>query len=677
MRPLGQLVLAWLKAMLRGIKSKKFKMALGIFLGSLLIILLTLPYMLGINPFAHISEEDLINRQQSMRVYDRYGNLAAMRSGVEERVRIPLSDIPQDVINAFLSSEDARFYQHIGVDVWRIGGAMIANLKSGSRGQGASTITQQLVKNSLLSTEKTYTRKLKEAILALMLERQYSKDDILSMYLNSSYFGRRAYGIEAAARAWFSKPASELTLSEGAMLVGILPAPNRYSPDKDQGTALKRRNRVIKTMLEKGKITQDEADAAIAQSLSVSPYTQVDEHYGYYIDEVLREAIQVLGISAEELLSGGYQIDTWLDPGMQSALENAVEQDANFPADRDGEPVQTAAVLADPQTGGIYAIVGGREYTVQRGLNRATQMKRQPGSAIKPILVYAPAIEYANYSPAHFVLDEEEDFAGYKPTNSGGTTSGWVTLRQSLAKSLNIPAVRVLSDIGINTGKMYASRVGISFESDDDHLALALGGFKKGVSPVQMLGAYMPFANGGRYIKPWLVRTITDAQGNVVYTCNHTGETVLSRETAYLMTDMLMDVTSTGTARVFGELGVAAAGKTGTVDYQGDGNKDAWMAAYTQKLCGVVWMGYDSGKALPEGAVGGNHPARLLAQLFARFGGSAVQGATPPGIVRVPLDKQAFNQHRWQIADDNQPAKDIIMEVFRMESAPGRPTESD
>jgi len=660
----------------RYLASKRFRRLVLRTLLILIVLALLSPFMLGINPFARIPPQSLQNPRQAMRVYDMHGNLAATRSGVEARIAVGLSTLPPHVPQTFICAEDTRFYRHFGLDLWRIGGAMWHNLKRGSVSEGASTITQQLVKNSMLTQQKSIIRKMREAILAMVLERQYSKDEILEMYLNNAvYFGRNAYSIESAAQVWFGVSASQLTLAQSALLAAIMPNPSAYSPATHPDRAKARRNRVLDTMLAKKYIGQQEHLLAVSQPVTVNPYNPAGESYGYYIDEALREAMGILNISAEEILSGGYNLYTALDLYKQQFLEQQLWADSSYPKEDNARAIQCAGVLCNPQTGGVVAMVGGRDYTVQRGLNRATQIQRQPGSAIKPILVFAPAIEYNDYCAANFVLDEPGDFAGYMPNNPGGVTYGWVTLRQAVEKSYNLPAVRVLADVGIGTGRLYASRVGVPFAPDDDHLALALGGFETGLSPMQLCGSYLPFANGGRYIAPWMILRITDDTGRVVFQRDTGGETVLSAQTAYMMTDLLSGVTGPGgTGRIFAQMGAAAAGKTGTVDIKGLGNRDAWMVAYSQSLCGVVWMGYDTMKLLPGSVVGGTNPAHVLANIFLRWPDDILPPAPPPGLIRHALDAEALAGLKWEIYDDadikgdgnpDVPAPEVVWEYFR------------
>jgi len=631
-----------------------------------IVALLALPLCLGINPFARIPPESLVNQNQAMRVYAADGTLAATRSGLRSRVYVPLDELPNHLIKAFICSEDNRFYGHMGIDLYRIGGALVSNLKSGSRGQGASTITQQLVKNSLLSQEKTYTRKLREAVLAVIVEGQYTKDEIMELYLNNAvYFGRNAYCIETAAQNWFGVSACQLTLTQSALLAAIMPSPGSYAPDKHPDTALARRDRLLRMMYRDGHITADERDAATAEPIITQPYDAVQEGYGFYVDEVIRQATDLLGISGENLLCGGYQIHTGLIPDRQSALEALLFDPATYPAD----DIQSAGVLLNPHTGAVVALVGGREYAVQRGLNRATQSLRQPGSAIKPVLVYAPAVEYSSYVGSDFLLDVPVDYAGWIARNPDGGERGWVTVRQAIALSYNPPAVRALAEVGLPTAKLYAQRVGINFAPTDNHLALALGSFSRGVTPLALCGAYAPFANGGMFTTPWLIDRIVDAAGQVVYQRPDTQTRVLSRQSAYIMSDLLCSVTSAqGTGRAFAQMGVTAAGKTGTVDDPTSGNRDAWMVAYTQELCGVVWMGMDGTGSLPGSVVGGSYPARAMATLLSQFGGTKVLPTMPEGLQRVTYSTAGLAAlQKIRIANRD---PEGVREVVRVEGEP-------
>ena len=589
----------------------------------------------------------LTNLAQTGAIYDKDGAYVTTLVGTENRTVIDMDDLPRHVVDAFLAAEDLRFYKHPGFDITRILGAVVSNLRSGAYSQGASTITQQLVKLSHLSSQKTIARKLEEVYLALQLEQQFEKDEILEMYLNYIYFGQGAYGIQAAAQVTFGVDAKDLTPAQAATLAAAIKAPSAYSIQTAPQANADRRNYILGVMLQEGMLTQQEYDAAMQEAITAEESTAAATAYGWFVDAVLDEAELQLDVSAETLLAGGYRIDTTLDRAMQSVLDEQYTKDI-FPANaKDGTPVQSAAACVDTKTGAVRAIVGGREYTTRRGLNRATQLRRQPGSALKPLAVYAPAMEYAGWTTASAVLDEPTNFNGYKPKNAGNAYYGYVTVRQALKNSLNIPAVKVMQAVGVESCRRYLQSVGIPLDDRDWNLSLALGSMTYGTSPVQMAAAYIPFANGGTYYAPYFIERITDKNGKVVYQHQDSGTRVLSAQNAYLMTSLLKTVVTSGTGTRLNSAGTPVAGKTGTVNMTGGGNRDAWMNAYTPELSTAVWMGFDqpdSAHRLSNSVSGGTNPATLARNfLKAWYAGRATPDfARPSGIVSVEIDKKAI-----------------------------------
>ena len=419
-------------------------------------------YLFSLDLSQKLDPQKIYGVAQSTLVYDKDGVVVANIHGLEDRVWIPLSDIPAHVQQAIISAEDVRFYSHNGVDIKRIFGALWQDIKSGSLDQGASTLTQQLIKNSMLTREKTWSRKIEEAFLSIELERRYTKDEILEMYLNYNYFGAGAYGIEAAAQTYFGIPASELTLDQGALLAGILKSSANYAPHLNPENSVERRNLVLSLMEKYGYITADQC--AQAQAVPLTLHMKEDNaQYGWYVDASLEEAASLLHISYDDLQKGGYRIYTAMDQRMQSTAEALFADAENFPENAsDGTVPQAALSVVDASTGHVCALIGGREYEVQRGLNRATQVKRQPGSVTKPLLVYAPALEGGSFTAASILKDEPTDFDGYQPKNFGDTYNGLVTLRTAVAKSLNVPAVSVLNSIGLETSVSFANSIGLT-----------------------------------------------------------------------------------------------------------------------------------------------------------------------------------------------------------------------
>ena len=577
-------------------------------------------FLFDVGSWQRIDLNKIVNVPQSGAIYDRTGAFVSRIQSSENRVSIPLSQVPRDVQNAFLAAEDLRFYQHRGFDPIRIAGAMVSNLRSGEYGQGASTITQQLVKLSHLTAEKTLARKFEEIYLALQLERQYTKDEILEMYLNYIYFGRGAYGIEAAAQAYFDVPASQLTAAQGACLAAIIKAPAAYAPHLHPEANRQRQQYILRTMQENGLLSEEAYQQALAQDVTPVAAQATAAAYGWYTDAVLDEAEALLSLQAEALLGGGYHIYTALDTAQQDLIDTQFQSASNFPADAaDGEQAQGAMASVDVRSGAVRAIVGGREYTVQRGLNRATQLRRQPGSALKPLAVYAPAIQSYGYMTASVLNDTPQKFGNYSPRNSGNLYYGNVTVRTAVKNSLNVAAVSLMSKIGVAAARDYLTKVGIPLDDRDWNLSLALGSMTYGVSPVQLAAAYAPFANGGVFYAPYFIERIEDKNGQVLFQREHSGKQVLSAQTAYLMTSLLQSVTSAGTGAKLTRAGVPVAGKTGTVNMTGGGNRDIWMAAYNSDLSTAFWMGFDnpdSTHKFQSWVSGGDYTAALAAKFF-------------------------------------------------------------
>ncbi|MGN0745961.1 MAG: transglycosylase domain-containing protein [Aristaeellaceae bacterium] len=618
---------------------------------------------------------------QTGAIYDKDGAFVTTLVGKENRTAIAMDTLPDHVVNAFLAAEDLRFYKHPGFDVTRIAGALVSNLRTGGFGQGASTITQQLAKLSHLSSQKTIARKLEEIWLAVQIEHDFTKDEILEMYLNFIYFGQGAYGIQAAAEVTFGVDARELSPAQAACLAAAIKAPSAYAIQTRPEANRERRSYILATMLQEGMLTQAEYDAALAEELTPLEGTAVQTEYGWFVDAVLEEAELQLDVSAETLLAGGYRIDTTLDSAMQSILDEQYTRDV-FPANHaDGTKVESAAACVDTLTGAVRAIVGGREYTTRRGLNRATQLRRQPGSALKPLAVYAPAMEYAGWTCASVILDEPTSFGSYKPRNAGNAYYGFVTVRTALKNSLNIPAVKVLQSIGLSNSRKYLSAVGIPLDERDSNLSLALGSMTYGASPVQMAAAYAPFANGGTFHAPYFIERITDRDGVIVYQHQDSGNRVLSPQSAYLMTSLLKTVTASGTGSRLSGAGTPVAGKTGTVNETGGGNRDVWMAAYTPALSVAVWMGYDnpdSSHRLPNSVSGGTNPATLARNFLKAWytGRDKPDFTRPSGIVTAEIDKKAIE---WRgepmLATSLTPAAYRVTEYFREGTQPTKASD--
>ena len=602
-------------------------------------------------------------------IYDGQSDVVTRLHGVQDRTWVSVSELQPSTVYAFISAEDARFFEHEGVDVIRIAGAIVADIKAGSYVQGASTISQQLIKLSHLTSEKTISRKAEEAALAYEMERQYSKEDILEMYLNYVYFGGGYYGIEAAAEGYFGVHASDLTLDQSAMLAGILKSPSGYAPHINYAASINRRNNILRLMRDYGYITDDEKKQASARRPTIL-HDKNEEYSGYYTDAVTKSAAALMGITVDELIRGGYSIYSAMDSDIQHYCEEMFKNGELFPA----EDSEAAIVVLEPSTGMVVAMVGGRSYTGGISFNRATDIRRQPGSVIKPVIAYAPAFEYLNYTAADMILDEETTFADYTPSNYGNKYYGWVTVREAVTKSLNVPAVKTLSAVGVHRAKDFAKRCGIEFDDKDDSLALALGGFTYGVSPLQIAGAYSCFASGGIYNTPTLIKKITDRNGLTVYEYRQDSRRVMSEANAYILTSMLKSVVTEGTGHRLNTLDIPIAGKTGTVGLA-NGNRDAWMAGYTPEYTAVVWQGYDSDRLglLPSSATGGTYPALMLYELFNHIypDGRSGDFEKPESVKQYSIDAKTLKkQHKAVLANAMTPQSSRVTEYFTEETAP-------
>ncbi|MGD6843256.1 transglycosylase domain-containing protein [Bacillus infantis] len=534
--------------------------------------------------------------KQSTVLYDKDGDeagkLAANRTGGAE-----IEDLPDHMKEAVVSIEDERFYKHNGFDIKGIARAFFSNLFAGRITGGGSTITQQLAKNALLSPEQTYRRKAEEIFLAVEIEKNYKKEEILLMYLNQVYFGSGAWGIDQAARTYFNKPISRVTISEAALLAGLLQSPSALDPYQHYDRSISRRDTVLGKMLELGYISKDEYEKAIAEKIVLEDGSTESEarKYPYYVDAVLDEATSKYGLTQEEIFTRGYTIYTELDQNVQAGLEQVYERDSLFPAGRGGQLVQSGSVLLDPSTGGVRAIVGGRGEHVFRGFNRGTHIKAQPGSTLKPLSVYTPAIE-EGYDASSILKDEPMTFGNYKPENFSRTYAGEVPMYKAVEESLNIPAVWLLNEIGIEKGMDSLKRFGIPTEKEDRALGIALGGMRKGISPLQLAEAYAAFPNEGKRHDAHFITKIVGPTGNVIAERKKKTVKVTSKATAREMTSMLLNVVESGTGQRTKIPDVQIAGKTGSTQlpYNDiDGTKDQWFVGYTPSLVGAVWLGYD------------------------------------------------------------------------------------
>lgn len=581
-------------------------------------------------------------------IYD-INNVAVSERSSTQFTAVPLSEIPKELIASVIAVEDKRFYEHSGVDFLGIIRSAWRNLLAGSIVEGGSTLTQQLAKNLFLTPEQTYTRKFKEIITAYRIERKYSKEEILEFYLNQVYFGEGTWGVKDAAQTYFGKDIQKITLSESALLAGLLKSPTHYSPYKNLEKAKERRDLVLNLLLEQKVIEQSAYDQAINEEiiLKQGELSDLEGAYPSYVDYVISEAIDKYGIDEKYLLKGGLNIYTQMDTKVQDAIESTYANDGLFPEHSGNEIVQSAAIVLDPSNGGIRGLIGYRGQHFYRGFNRATELKRQPGSAIKPLAVYAPALENG-YKPSSMLMDVKTDYNGYSPSNINGVYSGKVTLENALIHSINSPAVSLLNEIGIDKGIAFLESVGIPMSKDEHNLSIALGGFTEGVSPLQMAQAFSIFPNLGIMNEAHAITKITSSTGETILEVVIKPVEVMKPENAYTMTKMLIGAVERGTG-IKAALDRPTAGKTGTTQLPDTdafkgliGANDAWFIGYTPELVTAVWVGYDKpGANAVLQSSGGNHPALIFHSIMSEaLKDTAVSAFTIPKNYQNDTKKQ-------------------------------------
>lgn len=529
-------------------------------------------------------------------VYDEKDAEAGTLYG-QKGTAIELSKMSPYLIDALVSTEDRRFYEHRGFDIRGIARAAVGFLTSGSITGGGSTITQQLAKNAYLTLDQTIVRKAKELFLAIELEKEYTKDEIMEMYLNNSYFGNSVWGVEDASHKYFSKNASDLTIDEAAVLIGILKGPSLYNPIDNFEYAKGRRDVVLSVMVDNGKLDKAAAEKMQADELYLSDnYSDTKKGYQYldYFDSVIDEASRLYGIKDSDLLSKGYKIYTNLNQDYQASMDTTFKNDALFPADAsDGVKVQGASIAINPETGGVMGVIGGRGERGSRGLNRATNSQLSPGSTMKPLAVYTTALE-EGYQPEDMLKDEKLSF--YDVENYDKTFRGSVPMYEAVEDSLNAPAVWLFDKIGMDKGFEKVQKFGISLEKEDRYPGLVLGGMTKGTTPLKMASAYTVFANNGVKKDPHFITKIVDATGAVVVDNTAVKSVqVTTPEVADAMTGMLLGVFSSGTGVPAQPYGYKMAGKTGTTEsVMAEAQaKDQWIVGYTPDVVLATWIGFD------------------------------------------------------------------------------------
>lgn len=600
------------------------KIALAVLLAACALTISAIAAYYIVTAGAKLDKNKLINYGQTITFYDDEGEKIDASSLEGNRSSVAAEDLKDYTKNAFIASEDRTFYSHNGLNYKRMFKALLKNIRSMSFKEGASTISQQLIKNTHLSNDKTLKRKLTEIRLTKQLERQYSKDEILEMYLNTIYFGHSCYGLQSAARFYFGRDAEDLTLSQSAVLAGLLSSPNNYSPFKNAEKCLKRRNLALKNMFECHFIDEDEYKCALAEPIGALKGNSAYP-FGDYLDSASDE-LAALGLDCYTYLSG-CKVYTYMSRQMQKSAENAAAE------------CDEAIIITDCE-GGVAAY--------KDDLRGA---KRQPGSTIKPLIVYAPALEEGLLHTFTKIDDSPVDYNGYRPQNYDRKYHGNVTAEESLAKSYNIPAIKTLNSLTIEKAQKYAEKLHITLENEDKTLPLALGGMKYGIKLKTLCDAYSTFRQGGLWCPSAFIKRIEDKNGNTIYNRTSLKRKVFSEGTCSLMNDMLTKTAEYGTAKKLRNLPYEIAAKTGTCGDE-QGNTDAYAAAYTSSHTVLVWLGDASNKKLQ--VTGGGECCNLLKEILKDL---YKDGAPAPlerqkGTITVSIDREDYEKSGKIILSD-------------------------
>lgn len=590
--------------------SDKLKIKNKFFLFFIILLLIIIFTILSFCVFAiyiYIStplDKNLISSISSpISIYD--SNEKKVMQSLSGSPYIKLSNLNPYTYNAFINVEDKEFFNHIGINVKRMIKAFSSNILAGEIEQGASTITQQFIKNAMLTNEKTYIRKLKEIALALKLEQEYSKEQILEMYLNVIYFGNSCYGIENASQFYFNKKAKDLTINESAILAGIIKSPYNYSPLTNNKDITTRKNFVLKQMLNAKTITNQEYNTAVNESVeTVNEFTSKDNSLPYF-SCAIEEACKILNLKTSQISSLGLKIYTYYDEEANKALvENSI---SNTNALHN-------SIIVDNDCYGIKAYSSSLPFG-------AIDLNRTPASTLKPILVYSPALELGIIQPATLILDEKTTFSNnYSPKNINDKYYGYISSSQALAKSLNVPAVKILDKIGIQNAKKFANRFNISFDDDDNGLSLALGSMKYGITITDLVNAYSPFANGGFLKNATFIKKICDKNSNVIYENKVKRTKVISEETAYLTASMLKESVQNGTCQALKNFNFDILAKSGTNGTSFESkNTDSICIAQTSIDTACIWYyskDYTEENLLNSPILSGLSPTLRMKSLF-------------------------------------------------------------
>jgi len=616
---------------------------------------------------ANLNDEKIISPSAKVKVLDTCGEEILYHSSLNEYTEY--KDISPNIVNAFVALEDKRFFKHKGVDYYRIGGALIHNIKAGYIKEGASTISQQLAKNTQLDSQKTLERKVKEIRIARQIEKKYKKEAILEMYLNAIYFGNGIYGIDKACKTLFNKTPKEINVAEAAILAGIVKSPNNNSPLNNWDNTQKRMNLTLNVMKKNKFINDIDYENAIKYTYQRPIVEEDKKNGGKYAIAAITQAAKLLGITEKALIENNYTIHTYMDKRLQQHTDNAISL-TSLKNERTGQAIPSYILVVDNTTFGVSAYSANFDYDI-------FSLRRQPGSCIKPILSYTPALEKGIITPATPVTDEPKSYNGYNPKNYRSTYYGRTDIKTAVSKSLNSVPVALLNEIGLNYSIGVAKNMGLSFAEDDNNLALALGGMQYGVTALEITSAYATLATLGKNKQTSFVSKIYDPSGTLLYEDRTLPKKVISASSAYLMTDMLRGAVTNGTARKLASLGYQVSAKTGTVGYSNSAlNSDAWCMSYTSAHTVSVWSGNLTQKPesrLPKGFTGGALPTLLTKYVYDNLyiDSKPANFNIPADIIMLDIDLKARDvQDELFLASPQTPASYSKAFYFDIKNAP-------
>jgi len=572
---------------------------------------------------------------------------------------IEIETLPDYVVQAFIDVEDKRFYQHNGFDLKRILKAGLVNIATKSKSQGASTISQQLIKNALLTNEKTFARKIKEVILAIKLEKKFSKQEILEMYLNTIYFGSNAYGIENASKIYFNKSAKDLTLNEACCLAGLIKSPAYYSPKINNTNSEKRKNLVASLMLQNNHISNEEYNKVLNSEITITNNTETDHSYE---EEAIFEACKLLNLTERELINKKYQIVTFKDDKLQQETIKINNKVINYSSEQYNANLDSVSIVVNNKNQVL-------SYYVNSNYN-LHNMKRQPASILKPLAVYLPSLTHNILTPSDLILDEKINYNGFEPNNADKMFHGYVSARYALANSLNVPSVKLLDCLGLNKSKEILTNLGINIEKEDLNLTLALGAMKYGTSLFDIVSAYSTIANNGNYRQLCFVNKILDKDGNVIYSYDDFSQQVVDEESCFLLTEMLKETAITGTAKKMQNLNLPIASKTGTAN-NGNNNTDLYNVTYSTKHTMLTWIANIKDNKLPTEMLSSSQPTEINKELCAYLYPNGVKDFTKPeGVEKLPYDLIEYEQNHRIVAPTQSLDRYIAYDYFKTNNPP-------